>query len=463
MNRVVHTCQNQGCWAVLGFAASMSGRSAASGRETARLGRMLYWLLLTAMVSWAGRAEAAQNTSQTFSNDPYIDRIDFTSSFGAYNSGVNRPTTGPDNQLAYDYSVHIMKDTSLNKYRMYTGGRWRDAHRQFGSFGPWIKDADGDHILQSQSVTGAPGTWTMPSTQPEYFNAQDYGGPTNLWYSNNSLEPEVFKVGGTYYMYSQVQIDAGRPLDTGGTAATQADRIQLLTSPSGNQGTWTRKTDRGVFTNITNPTTTQLHHQEFVYVPWDADNKPYYMYVAATDNNVFQGYFLVKSAVPDTYDYNAKVAVPTLAQLGNQIGYAKQAPGGPLFTRITFSNDPTNRFVPSLQFSRDGLNWFWGDSGPILLAGSTNNANNMDTFFLGLSTLDGTGELEYLGNNTYRAIYGATTANDPVVTGSPGDIFYSEVGVGELTFTIIPEPSSALLLLPGAWLMTRRFRGRRRE
>ena len=378
-----------------------------------------------------------------FSSDPDIQHINLTSQFYGYQSAVDRDYTA--GQLAYDYSVHVIKDQAEGIYRLYSGGRWKS---EFG---------DGDHILQYTSATGAGGTWTMPHPErPEWYQGDEmepwYPGQGGQWFSKNYLEPELIKVGGTYYMYSQVMILPGDPIDIPGQVAqTWADRIELHTSPDGDN--WTRWEERGVVVNLDDPTRTSLHHQEMIYVPWDQNNKPYWMYVAAHEDDAFTGYHLIRSADPTTFDWQQREGAG-LAQLGNQIGYAKQAPGGPLFVRITFTADGTSREVPSLQFSRDGKSWFWGDEGPVELDGSKDDLNNKNTYFLGLSTLDGTGELEYLGGNTYRAIYAATTSNSP----GGGDIWYSEIGVGELVFEIVPEPATLGLLVLGGLALLRRRR-----
>lgn len=357
-----------------------------------------------------------------FKDVPGIDSISFKSSFYGAKSGVNRPLTG--GEPAYDYSVHIIRDGDV--YRMYTGGRWRV-----------IKDGvcvvDGDHVMQYVSKTGAADTWKMPRNRPEFWNGGD-DGQENTWYANNCLEPEVLKVDGKYYMYTQVEIDPGGTLDQPGMKSTTgADRIQLLTSNNGSD--WTRYSERGVVINIEDPKVTCLHHQEMLYVPWDKDKKPFWLYVAINGSTGFQGYSRFRSADPKTFDWNKREKGAGLAQIGNQCAYAKQAPGGPLFVRITFTDDGTGRQVPTLQFSRDGMDWFWGDDGPVKLDGSKDNANNKNCYFLGISTINGTGELEYLGNNTFRAIYGASTANSP----GGEEIWTSEIGVGELIFTITPS------------------------
>ena len=45
-------------------------------------------------------------------------------------------------------------------------------------------------------------------------------------------------------------------------------------------------------------------------------------------------------------------------------------------------------------------------------------------------------ELEYLGNNKWRAFYVATTCKTPVAP----EIFHSEIGLGEVTIEITPKP-----------------------
>lgn len=382
---------------------------------------VLYLILIPAVLTGAACADVGYKQSTLhFSNLPEVDSITFKSLFYGHTSAVNRPTT--NGAPAYDYSVHIIRDRAV--YRMYAGGRWQRAG---------IKNADGDHVMQYVSRTGAEGTWAMPRDRPEFWNGCE-DGQEGRWYSGNCLEPEVMKIMGTYYMYTQVQINKGRPLDLPGRkAAAWADRIQLFTSHDGSN--WTRFADRGVVVNIKAPHKTALHHQELVYVPWDNDKRPFWLYLAINVDGKFTGHCRIRTSDPRTFDWNLRERCLGMWQIGNQIAYAKQAPGGPLFVRITFATDNTGRRVPSLNFSRDGLDWFVGDEGAIELDGSHDNENNKNCYFLGISTIDGTGELEYLGDNTYRAIYGATTSNGP----GGAAIWKSEIGVGELVFTIKPR------------------------
>lgn len=372
------------------------------------------------LVSAPLQAQTWQESTLQFNNLPKIDAIDLRSQFHGYQSAVDRDYT--EGHLAYDYSVNVIKDQAADLYRLYSGGRWRS---DLG---------DGDHVLQHTSATGAGGMWSMPHPErPEWYQG-DETGQSGQWFSRNVLEPEVVKVDGVYYMYTQVMILAGDPIDIPGQVAEAwADRIELHVSADGDN--WTRFEQRGVIINLDEPTRTALHHQEVIHVPWD--DKPFWMYVAAHVNDTFVGYHRIRSDDPTTFDAS-QAQVASLAQLGNQIGYLKQAPGGPLFVRITFTGngDPADpRDVPTLQFSRDGLAWFWGDGGPVLLDGSKDNDANRNCYFLGLSSLDGTGEIEYLGDHTYRAVYAATTSNSPVTP----EIWHSEIGVGELTFTIVPH------------------------
>ena len=380
-------------------------------------------VLVAASLAACSAGETKPNYKESslhFSNLPEIESISFKSVFHGAKSAVNRPLTG--GEPAYDYSVHIIRDG--DRYRMYTGGRWKR---------PGIERADGDHVMQYVSPTGAGGTWTMPRDRPEFWNGAEQGKPGE-WYAGNCLEPEVMKVNGTYYLYTQVEITKDGPIDIPGRKATAwADRIQLFTSRNGSD--WTRFAARGVVVNMDAPENTALHHQELVYVPWDKDKRPFWLYVGVNLDGVFTGYSRIRSADPRSFDWRLREKGAGFSQLGNQLAYARQAPGGPLFVRITFTGDASGRHVPSLQFSRDGMAWFSGDEGPVLLDGSKDNDKNRNCYFLGISTIDGTGELEYLGNNTYRAIYGATTSNSP----GGGDIWYSEIGAGELIFTITPK------------------------
>ena len=345
--------------------------------------------------------------------------VNYKSRFFGYNSAINRPKT--DTEPAYDYSVHIIWDSELGAYRMYTGGRWLRRG---------VANADGDHVLQHQSKTGAPYTWKMNKDHPEFYFPAESGNP-GVWNASNCLEAEVIKVDGTYYMFAQIQGMDGQPLP-GELEPRGVDRIVLYTSKDGDNWELQSK-QRGVMINLDEPKTTALHHEEVIYVPWDKDGKPFWMYVGVNTSKGWTGYYRVKSADPNTFDWKNHEGPVNFAQLGNQIGYIKDIGGAPLFLRITFTNDKTGRSVPSMQVSRDGLSWQMdGADGPALLAGSNNPKRYKNCYFLGMSTINGTGEIQKISGNTYRVLYGGTCCETPVAP----EIFYSEIGLGELYISV---------------------------
>ncbi|MEM6797878.1 MAG: hypothetical protein AAF589_00045 [Planctomycetota bacterium] len=356
-----------------------------------------------------------------------------------YEAGRDRDFTGEapgPPQKAYDYSVFLMKDG--DDYRMFHGGRFRDQM-------PDGAIVDGDHVLSrvisSADLAADPSNWTdvTPTLYPgqgapsPLFIQPRFTGDPDQWYSNNYLEPEVVKVNGTYYLYTQVQIDPGQLIDTGQVAAIKSDRIQLHTSTDGEN--WTRHVDPngfGVIRNVTAPPFTDFGHQEMIYAPWDEDGRPYWMYVRHNTNGNFQGYVRIRSADPTAFEWGLRESTSGMAQLGNQVGYFTDYTNQRMFVRITFREDDSGREVPTLQVSRDGLSW----SGTGLeLSGSEDNLVNMNTYFLGMSTLDGTGQFEEIAQQTYRILYAATTSNGP---GNPA-IFDAEIGLGEMILRL-PVP-----------------------
>ncbi|MDD6236806.1 MAG: hypothetical protein PUB00_05440 [Clostridiales bacterium] len=147
------------------------------------------------------------------------------------------------------------------------------------------------------------------------------------------------------------------------------------------------------------------------------------MYVTVNENDVYKGYYRVRSNRYDNFNFAARERVASMIQLGNQIGYLKQAASEPpLFVRITFA-DSDGRMVPALQYSTNGLSW----SGIInYLAGSTDNNCNKNCYSMDFSTINGTGEMIYEGNNTWSFSYAATTSNSPVRP----EIWHSAIGGG---------------------------------
>jgi hypothetical protein len=340
------------------------------------------------------------------------------STFNGFQSLVDRDYTGGES--AYDYSVHLIKtgEETGSRHRAFIGGRWKS------------NLGDGDHVLQWTSENGLANTWAMWSQAPEFLQGQEEG-KSGTWFARNVLEPEVMLAADNkWIMLTQVMIQPGDPIDISGQIAiTQADRIMLLTSADCKN--WTRKEDRGVIVNVATPTITNFHHQEIVYVPWDPDGKVYWMYVAYDVNGVFQGYIRIRSNDYSTFDFNSRETVSGMVQLGNQIGYLENAPGGNLFVRITFITSGT-RTVPALQYSSNGINW---SAAMNELEGSSDNVNNKNCYFLGIATINGRGAIPYSGNNQWNTIYAATTSNSPVAP----EIYFSEIGMGTLTINITQQ------------------------
>jgi len=377
-----------------------------------------------------------------FQNDPYhLVRANFSSRFFGHDSGVNRPYTGEpsagvSNQKAYDYSSFLMKDTSTGEYRLYTQGRYRARIGGIGSFGGTV--TDGDHVFLHTSPTGLGYTWV--NQHPSQFNPEPkpaplflqgkFSGEPNRWYSGNYNDPEVLKVGGVYYMYTQVEIRPGDPLDTGHVAQNYwADRVQLHTSSDGIN--FTRFADRSVFVNIPDPVAYDIGHHEVMYVPWDDSGRPFWMYTRYFLNGVFSGHVRIRSNDPYTFDWSAAEVPQGMIGIGQQVGYIPNVGGAPLYARITGLEAPDGRWVPTMQFSRDGLTWLMSSGEPMYLAGSTTDDPRFRLlFYFGMSTLDGTGEWEEIRPGMYRVVYAATAGNTE-------SIFDSEIGVGEMfvTFT----------------------------
>ncbi len=342
---------------------------------------------------------------------------------------------------AYNYSVCLMPVG--NGYRLWYGGRWQTLNTSGTPRTGW----DGDHVLSASSPDGL--RWYRRMDAPEMYQGKELG--QTGWWTNNYLQPQVIRVGDVYHMFWQAEVNPGQPVDTGQIATAAADRIGLSTSSDGRH--WQRMTTRGVVVGLDQPAATKLGDEETLYVANDPDHLPWWLYVYYMLDGHPQGYFRLRSADPTTFDWSAREQVTGFSQLGNGCAYADGAPGGRVYLRITFAPGPTGRTYPTLQFSRDGLTWGFGQaqaptasgaaaplwetvanatSPGLVLATTQNNRTNRNVYFLGLSSVDGTGQLESTGPGSWRALYAATTSNGPTVP----DIWHSQIGVGELTLKL---------------------------
>ncbi len=362
-----------------------------------------------------------------------IQSVQISSRFFGYQSAVDRDTT--EGVVAPDFGVNLLRIQD-DGYRLYRGGRWKDSSRSPA----W----DGMHILLRKATNPLDTNTGWDAETSPVFELGREEGETNVWYSGETLHPQVLVVDGTWYLFCQVRIPAGSPIDTynsdgtGKTAVTDADRIMLLTSTNGKD--WTRKTNRGVVANFDFPTKTKLMYPEVLYVPWDPQNdgKMWWLYFAASENGESMKQYRIRSKSPTTFNWAGCEEVD-LHGVGNQMAYIKNAPGGPLFLHITNTTgtqiENSGRKVPSLCFSRDGLVWHWGNGGrPCQLPGRE-DATNKDCVHLGISTTNGQGQLGTSGFADYRAFYAASTSKSSSEADLSGN---SEIGYGDLMIDLIP-------------------------
>ena len=333
----------------------------------------------------------------------------------------------PEEAPAYDYSTHIVKtDTG---YIWYSGGMYYDYNTDT------YHRTEADHILAYTSEDGL--TWHRNLDSACFYLGGELG-EDGQWWTGNTMEPEVLFVDGVWYMYYQVE---NYSYTTTGQLMGW-DRIGVATSTDGIH--FTRHTEEPVI--VTTDQYSCFTHEEVIYVPDDPDGKCFWMYVRYVHDNSVTKFMRIRSA--DPYHFNLEEdgeAVSGWHQIGNQVGYISDydGKGNRLFLRITFAEEDFDgtgarvHTVPTLQFSLDGLRWITSN---IRMAGcdldDPREAERPNMYFLGMSTLNGTGEIEKTEDGQYRIIYGGCTANSPVAPG----IFYSSEGMGIMTFTLSPNP-----------------------
>lgn len=322
--------------------------------------------------------------------------------------------TYPTEAPAYDYSTTILKKSD-GSYILYNGGLYVDYNTD--KYNP----TDGDHVLVYTSDDGK--HWHRNLDGPAFYLGGELGIP-NEWWSGNTIEPEVICVDGTYYMYWQCENYTH--LEDG--TLIGHDKIGVATSKDGLH--FERKTDKPVIIN--EPAYSSFDHEEVMYYPDDPDGRPYWMYVRHVIRNSQVRYCRIRSDNPYEFDCSKQERVDNIQGIGNQTGWLKLDDGKTVFIHITLL-DQGGRTVPAIQFSEDGLKW---SGNSMILAGSDNTNSPANTYknvyFAGFSTLNGTGEIERLEDGRYRFIYGGCTSATPVAP----DIFYSNVGYGECTFSI---------------------------
>ncbi len=316
----------------------------------------------------------------------------------------------------------------------YTGGLYVDYNTDI------YPPTDADHIMAYTSKDGL--VWHRNLDAPCFYLGSELKAdrvPEDLtpgtyenWWVSNTMEPEVLYVDGTYYMYYQCEY---YQLDKSGKLMG-ADRIGVATSKDGIH--FERKTDFPAL--ISSDIYSCFTHQEVIYVPDDPDGLPFWMYVRYVHNNVETKRIRVRSADPTVFDMDKDYAeCEGLNHIGNQLGYISDydGKGNRLFVRMTMQDyngdGKGQRWVPSLQFSADGVHWILSD----LRMASANldipsEAERPNIFFLGFSTINGTGEIAKNADGKYEFFFVGGTGSSSVAPG----IFYSSEGLGKVEFTV---------------------------
>lgn len=323
---------------------------------------------------------------------------------------LNYPTAAP----AYDYSTHIIKNDD-GTYTLYNGGLYVDYNKD--KYNP----TDGDHVLVYKSDDGV--RWHRNLDAPAFYLGGELG-VSGEWWTGNTIEPEVVYVDGTYYMYWQCENYTH--LEDG--TLIGHDKIGVATSKDGLH--FERKTDSPVIIN--EPEYSSFDHEEVIYVEDDPDGLPFWIYVRHVVRNTKAQIIRLRSADPFCFDFATADTVNGWSGFGNQTGWLKLDDGSRLFVRINFTQRKNNT-VPILQFSSNGLDW--KDTHIALAAPDPDDPltpNNPNCYFLGFSTVNGTGEIEKLPDGRYKFVYGTCTSKTPVAP----QIFYSSIGGGECIFSI---------------------------
>lgn len=366
-------------------------------------------------------------------------------------------TTYPTEAPAYDYSSHVIK--VADGYILYSGGLFQDHNTDkygqqtgdhplayFSKDGiHWYPNLDGpclytglDLGIYYDDPNYKAGETGVPGTGPSFTEGEDA-----KWWVDNTMEPEVVydENTKTYYMYYQCEAycynEDGSPMG--------ADRIGVATSTDGVH--FERKTDRPalLFDDIYSTFT----HQEVIYVPDDPDGLCWWMYIRYVHKNNkselggYTKFIRVRSDDPLCFDMSNHNydEVTGFQGIGNQIGYVSNydGNGNRLFLRIIsreyYLEDNKKRHdVPGIQYSFDGLTWYYNKNLAFAGADMTDpyEAERPNVYFLGFSTINGTGELERNENGDIEFVYVSCTSTSAVAP----EIFYSSEGVGKATLSI---------------------------
>ncbi len=339
----------------------------------------------------------------------------------------------------YEYSGHMLYTGGNPPYRIWYGARcFYDSSKNCqipvnGSYtGSNPYGGDGDHVLLATSSDGT--NWTTSKTpviRPGRFegqNANNYG-----W--NNGLDPTMVQWNGAYYMIYQVEIesyDSLRKLDRSAlcpkpsdpTKVRQCDRF--LIARSTDLTTWT-KNDSPIIDNL--PKESMVYWPKAVVV--DGQIWLYFMYFpsAVTGNYQADGTYLIKSTDIAHFDFNNRIKVNGDASNGQ---HAVLWPNDPakrmhvvMTTNWSASNQGAHIMVPTLSFSKDGVNWKFSDTNaPMAFPQQFSSEANV---FCGIGT-QVNGGVPMNGNNP-QAMYVCASFD-----GTNGEAGKADLIGGTLTF-----------------------------
>ncbi len=360
---------------------------------------------------------------------------------------------------AYDYSTHIIKTD--DGYILYNGGLFQtydtEKYAPVGCDHPlvytskdgriWHQNLDGACIVIGGEVGMGDYSWgdTDPETGLKIPGTGD--SFTEKWWIGNTIEPEVIRdpKTGIYYMFTQTE---NYCFLEDGVTPSGADRIGVSTSTDGNH--FERKIDKPVI--VTDDIYSGFTHQQVIYVPDDPEGKCWWLNVSYRHKNgetdkfpdAFIRRILIRSDDPTCFDMTKGYEfTDSFGSHGNQMGYISNydGKGNRLFVAVTLGGINTTDYqgntvwqtVPTLIVSTDGINWVGTDIN-LAAVDLTNpdEAKRPHMYFLGMSTLYGTGEIYKNEKGEYEFIYAGCTSTSPLAP----EIFQSEVGMGVMTFTL---------------------------
>ncbi len=360
---------------------------------------------------------------------------------------------------AYDYSTHIIKTDE--GYIMYNGGLFQsydtEKYKPVGCDHPlvytskdgriWHQNLDSAAIVIGGEVGWGGYVWGEEDPETGLKIPGTGDSFTEKWWISNTIEPEVIRdpKTGIYYMFTQTE---NYCFLEDGITPSGADRIGVSTSTDGIH--FERKIDKPVI--VTDDIYSGFTHQQVIYVPDDPEGKCWWLNVSYRHKNgetdkfpdAFIRRILIRSDDPTCFDMTKGYEfTDSFVSHGNQMGYISDydGKGNRLFVGVTlgginttdYQGNTVGQTVPTLIVSTDGINWV---GTGINLAGvdltNPDEANRPHMYFLGMSTLYGTGELYKNEKGEYEFIYAGCTSQSPL---SPG-IFQSEVGMGVMTFTL---------------------------